>query len=111
MQVKSSRLGVATYLVPDGPVVGEALPVLEATVAETRTAGAVEIVIDLRQVAALDSRALEYLLDLSTELRQQGGSVRLAHPTAVVKEVLAITGLDATIPVFADIESAGRSFL
>jgi anti-sigma B factor antagonist len=111
MRVKTNRLGVATYLTPDGALIEDQLPVLAESVADARARGAPELVVDLRQVPYIDSKGLEYLLDLATELRQAGGSLRLANPTAICKDVFAITGLDQTIPVFEDLESAGQSFL
>jgi len=111
VQVRTSRLGVATYLAPDGPLTRETLAALEAGVAEARAKGAVDLVVDLRRVPFADSRALEYLLDLSAELRRKDGSLRLANPGEICRDILAVTGLDQSIPVFADLESAGGSFL
>ena len=111
MQVKTTELGVATYLAPDGALVEKILPTLEKSAQAARAKGALNLVIDLRQVPAFDSPGLEFLLDLSDSLRDAGGSLRLAAPNALCAEVLAITRLAQSIPVFEDIESAGRSFL
>ncbi len=111
MQVKTSRLGVATYLAPDGALTAESVADLAAGAADARARGATDFVIDLRQVPHLDSRGLECLLDLADELRQAGGSLRLANPGKVVQDTLSITAVDQSIPVFGDLESAGGSFL
>ena len=111
MQVRRSELGVAVYLAPDGPLVENNLPVLRESIPPFSSDGPLHIVIDLRQVALFDSVALEYLLDLSTEMRDAGGSLAFANATSVCRDVLAATRLSETIPVFEDLESAGRSFL
>ncbi len=111
MQVRSNRLGVATYLTPDGALVEENLTDLEKEVQAARAAGASNLVVDLHRVTFCDSPSLEYLLDLCTSLREEGGSLRLAAAQSTTKEVLTITRLDQSIPVYDDLESAGRSFL
>ena len=70
-----------------------------------------DVTIDAWVVAFCDSAGLELLVDLATELRDEGGSLQLANPNPLCREVLAITRLDETIPIHEDLESAGRSFL
>ena len=111
MKVRSSKLGVATYLTPDEAVVEETIEALRDSVQEARAAGSTNVVFDLHLVPFMDSVGLEYLADLSTTLREEGGSLRLAGVTPAIKDVLAITRLDQTIPIYEDLESAGRSFL
>lgn len=111
MQVRTRRLGVATYLAPDGPLTADTFAALSAAAIDARARGASDLVVDLGQVPFLDSRCLEGLLDLSDELRAAGGSLRLANPGRTCQDILAITSIDQSIPVFADLESAGGSFL
>ncbi len=111
MQVKTNKLGVASYLSPDGALLEDNLETLAAAVAREREAGAANLVIDLRRVAFADSAALEFVVDLAASLREAGGSLRLAGPSQVMRDVLAITRVDQSISVYEDIESAGRSLL
>ncbi len=111
MKVKTTKLGVAAYLAPDGTLIEESLPSLADAVRLERESGTTDLVIDLRRVSFLDSAALEFILDLAATLRESGGSLRLAGPSQVTRDVLAITRVDQSISVFDDIESAGRSFL
>jgi len=111
MQVRKSELGVAVYLAPDGPLIEDNLPALRESVPLISPDGPVHIVIDLKRVPLFDSALLEYLFDLSTELREAGGSLSFANATSVCRDVLGATRLSETIPVFEDLESAGRSFL
>jgi anti-anti-sigma factor len=111
MQVRTTRLGTATYLALDGPLVEGALSDLETAVRQARAAGAAHLVFDLRHVPLCDSRGLEFLADLSASLHAAGGSLRLAQPVPLCREIFAITRLDETIPVHEDLAGAARSFL
>ncbi|MCK4305105.1 MAG: STAS domain-containing protein [Candidatus Eisenbacteria sp.] len=111
MQVKTKRLGVATYLTPDGPLIEENLASLDECVQAARAHAPANLVIDLHLVPFFDSSGLEYVLDLATSLQETGGSLRLAGASSICRDVLEITRLDQAISVFEDLESAGRSFL
>ena len=111
MQVRTSKLGVAHYLTPEGALVQENLPALAARIQELRAGGASKLVVDLRHVPFFDSAGLEFLLDLASALREADGSLRLANPNPLCREVLTLTGLDASIPVHENLASAGSSFL
>ena len=67
--------------------------------------------IDFRNVPLIDSKGLEFLLDLANRLRESGGSLRIANVNELCKEILAITELDQVIAVYEDLDGAGRSFL
>lgn len=111
MQVKTTRLGVATYLAPDGALTEESLPDLEAAVRQARAVGAAQLVFDLSRVPCCDSRGLEFIADLAESLRVAGGALHLVQPVPLCAQIFAITRLDATIPIHPDLASAARSFL
>jgi len=111
MRVKTKEMGAATYLSPDGALVEENLESMRES-ARTAAGGAgTNLVIDCRRVPFIDSRGLEFLQELSTEMRDSGGTLRLANVSDACKDILALTRLDQVIPVYEDIENAGRSFL
>jgi len=111
MQVKTTRLGVATYLAPDGALTEENLPDLEAAVHQARAGAATQLVLDLSRVPCCDSRGLEFLADLAESLRALGGALHLVQPVPLCQQIFAITRLDSTIPIHEDLASAARSFL
>lgn len=111
MTVRKTRLGVAIYLTPDGALVAETLPAFQEAVGETQGNGDANIVVDMKRVPFIDSDGLEYLWDLATNLGTQGGSLRIACVNQTCKDILRITRVDQTIPVYDDLETAGRSFL
>ncbi len=111
MDIKTIKMGMAMYLTPDGPLTDESVAVLRSTVDQVKAEGLINLVIDLRQVTLITSQGLEYLLDLRSELSKASGSLRLASPNAVCSDILTMTKLNQSIPVFDDLKSAGRSFL
>jgi anti-anti-sigma factor len=64
------------------------------------------IVVDMMQVSFLSSLGVRLLLSNAKALKQRGGRMVIARPQPHVEEVLKIVGMDALIPVHADVESA-----
>jgi anti-sigma B factor antagonist len=64
------------------------------------------IVVDLSQVSFLASIGMRTLLTCAKALALRGGHMALAAPQTLVEEVLRLAGIDALIPVYADIGSA-----
>ena len=111
MQIRSSKLGVAVYIAPDAALIEETLPAFKAAIAENSGEGHFHLVVNMHQVNYIDSCCLEYLSDLASELRLGGGSLRIAGPNPLCSDILHITRIDELVHVYADIESAGRSFM
>lgn len=111
MKVKTTQLGVAVYLAPDSAIVADHLERLEESVRAGGGEGPTNIVLDFKNVPVVDSKGLEFLLELAHRLRANGGSLRLANVNDLCREALAITELDQVIPVYEDLDGAGRSFL
>jgi len=99
------------YLSPESSLTDESLDDLKNSVQQAQNDGSVNLVIDFKQVRFISSQNLEFLSDLALELRQSSGSLRLADVNTICSDILTMTKLDQNIPVFEDIESAGRSFL
>lgn len=68
-------------------------------------------VISMREVAYLDSRALEGLLDAADELHGRSGRLKLVSVTPTCREILELTGVSDHFQFFENIEDAVRSFL
>lgn len=72
--------------------------------------GQPHVVLDLARVPYVDSRGLELLLELRDRCVSRGGSLKLAGPNALCKDVLRITRLHREFDVFDDAVSAAGSF-
>ncbi len=97
-EVSRSRVGVATYLAPDGALdEEERVDALAGAIDSCVTSGELEVVVDLTAAATVGSRGLEVLLDAQAALARPGGELRIAGANASVREVLRITGADRQI--------------
>ncbi len=73
--------------------------------------GPPHLVLDLKNIAVIDSAGLELLLDAQEKYQRWGGSLKLANPGSVCREVLNVTGVGARFEIFPDTGSAVRSFV
>jgi anti-anti-sigma factor len=64
------------------------------------------IVVDLSRVLFLASIGIRTLVSSAKALVRRGGRMVLASPQPMVEEVLRTAGIDAYIPIYADLESA-----
>ena len=94
MDVTVSKLGVVTYLTPQGALVRENLTEFESCIRVAESDGPANIVIDMENAGALDSKGLELLLDLNSRLNDSGGSLRLSGLNKDCRDILALTRLD-----------------
>ena len=65
---------------------------------------------DLQGVPLLDSQGLELLLDVQDRCGQRGGSLHLAAPAILCRDILVVTGVVEHFAVFDDVLSAVGSF-
>lgn len=104
------RLGAWTVV----PVVGDldfasAPELAEALRAVTGdTAGPHRVVVDLHDVAYMDSTGLRILLGMARDLRENGGALRLAGPGDLVVRLLDVTQVAPLLPAYADVAAACR---
>ena len=97
-EVTRTKVGVTTYLVPDGALseaqrVADLREQLDGCIAENE----LRIVLDLAGVSGINSEALELLLDTQDRLRRVGGELQMANANAVVRDVLYLTGCASTV--------------
>ncbi len=74
-------------------------PQVDAALNELVERGDVQVTIELGQVRFLDSTGLRVLVGGTRRLRDAGGSLTLANPTAMISRVLEITRLDEALHV------------
>jgi anti-sigma B factor antagonist len=58
-----------------------------------------ELVIDLSQVTFMDSAALQLLITLNDEAREDGWTLRLLRPSEGPRALFRLTGLDKHLPL------------
>ena len=72
--------------------------------------GQPRIVVDLIDIALVDSAGLELLLDLRDRAQRYGGAVHLSGPNPLCRDILQATGLASEFAIFDDLNSSVGSF-
>lgn len=99
-EITRSRVGVNTYLAPQGSL-ADALT-LEKLQQEVETSiqnSENQLIIDLNNVPTLSSQVLEFLLTWQDQLLPKGGSLTIVNANQVNLEVLKITELSSYINI------------
>ena len=81
-------------------------PVLRQAIVDQVEAGVKHLVINLVRVEYLDSTGLGILIGGVKRLKEQGGSLRLAGPSARITRIFEITGLNKIFDVFTNEQEA-----
>jgi anti-sigma B factor antagonist len=83
---------------------------LRETVRQLAEAGDTKVLLNLADVAFMDSTGLGALAAAAELLRGRGGQLRIVNATGPVRHVFQITRLNKIFPDFADEEAALASF-
>jgi anti-sigma B factor antagonist len=89
---------------------GDAVDRLRATFDDLAGAGTNFYVMDLADVAMLDSSGIGLLVQYLTNFKQRGGSMKLLNPSPFAVRTLKMIGLLKLFEVFDDPEAAFASF-
>ena len=68
--------------------------------------GTRRMILDLGDLAFMDSTGMQVLLSVHTVLSVRGGTMALVSPQPVVARILERTGADQYIPVYGSLEDA-----
>ncbi len=104
--IERSALGSAVILAPAGSLTSETCSALSDALETAATGPQPTIVIDGRQVGAMDSEALEALIDWHHRLRDADGGLKLANLNDVCVDILMVTRLVHVLDVCEDISQA-----
>ncbi len=98
-----ARIGITSHLTPRGSLnEPETIEQLRDAIEECVQARETQLVIDCPAVHAVNSVALEMLLDMQDRLLRLGGWLKVAGVTPLVREVFRITGFDQYVVVADD---------
>ncbi len=111
MQFKMSETAGISVIEVEGNILGGAdASQLNDIVHKLIKEGKKNFVISLRSVDLINSSGLGILISNLTNVKNNGGDMRLAELTDKVKQVLTITKLSSVFKVFASIDEAVKSF-
>ena len=106
-----SRQGVIDVVSGRQPLNRDSTDKVRELLDESLTTGQPRIVVNLDEIPLIDSAGLELLLDVRDDCRQRGGTLQLAAPNPLCRDILHLTGLDQQIDVYDDVLSAVGSFV
>lgn len=89
---------------------GEPVDRLRATVEDLLGGGDNRLILDLGELATMDSSGIGLLSRLLTSAKQFGGSLKLVNPSKFVVQTLKLVGLLNLFEVFPDVPAAVTSF-
>jgi len=89
---------------------GEAVDKMRQAFDDLTNAGATHFVVDLADVAMIDSSGIGLLVRCLTAAKQRGGSLKLLKPSKFALQTLRMIGLLGLFEVFDDQEQAVASF-
>ncbi|WP_198117459.1 ATPase, T2SS/T4P/T4SS family [Massilia rhizosphaerae] len=92
--VTRTRIGALVYLAPSGALVTrESVAALAEAIDDSVAQHQVAIVLDLGKVQVLSGHALDLFVHAGARLAALGGWLRLAYPSPLLLDVLAVTGV------------------
>lgn len=95
-----------TVIATEGRVDTVTAPKFEEYCNAAIDAGARRVVIDFTNVAYISSAGLSSVLGVAKSAARAGGTFAIVGLSGMVKEIFAISGFDAIVPVKADLEEA-----
>ena len=97
-------------LKPTGRLNMVAAPALKSLIEETVAEGRPRVVIDLTEVAFIDSSGLGALIGGLKATRRAGGDLRIAHVPEQVMTVLRLTNLDRVLGAHPSVADASHDW-
>jgi anti-sigma B factor antagonist len=89
---------------------GEPVERLRETMTDLLSSGENRLVLDLEELATMDSSGIGLLSRFLTSTKQQGGSLKLVNPSKFVVQTLKLVGLLNLFEIFPDTQAAAASF-
>jgi len=105
-----SKQGSVFVLAGNEPLTRDHIGDLVAVSGQCFNQGQPKIVLSLQEMPLIDSAGLELLLDLRDRCQQRGGTLHLAAPSALCREILSATQLAREFAIFDDVLTAVGSF-
>ena len=108
---RESRQGAIKVISGSVPLSGDNLDFLRTAVEQSLAEGQPRAVLDLREVALIDSAGLNCLLDVLELFEGRAGVLKLAAPNPLCADILSVTGVGDYFETFQDVNSAVGSFI
>jgi anti-anti-sigma factor len=111
MKVQTQQRGAVTVIRPDGPLVAADAEEFRQRLTDEIRQNLGRVVLDASAVPFVDSKGLESLVDVTSELAQSGKALKICSLSDTLSEVMELAGVSAEFEHFDDVIGAVRSFL
>jgi anti-anti-sigma factor len=106
-----TKNGAVNVIRVEGPITTENANGLCEFVDGTFSIGQPMTVIDLNGVPLIDSAGVEALCEVNEQHTCRGGQLKLAHPQALITDILNVTGVADQFDSHQDVPTAVGAFL
>ncbi|MFI4872274.1 MAG: STAS domain-containing protein [Phycisphaerales bacterium JB058] len=110
MNIDTQQQAAVTVLTPRGPLLASDADEVGTAVKNALASNLGRVVLDVSKIPYTDSRGLEMIHSIGTELVSAGRVFKLAGANETMREVLALTEVGALCEQFDDVTTAVRSF-
>lgn len=110
MNMPCSKIGFVNIIAPQFPMVEENIERLQHKADSFFQKGETKILIDFSRIPQIDSRGLEFLLDLIEEAKEKRGSIKLCKVNLLCNDIFTATRMTTFLEIYKDPEEAARSF-
>jgi anti-sigma B factor antagonist len=108
---RRTRQGAINIVAGNSPLNAESSEYLANAMEQCFGEGAPSIVLDMSEIPLLDSAGLESLLAIQESIEARSGTIKLAGPNALCRDILSVTGLANHFEIHREVKSAVGSFL
>jgi anti-anti-sigma factor len=108
---KRKKQGAVNVVTGNVPLTGEHAQALSLCLAECLVDGQPKAVLEMQSVPLIDSAGLELLLDMQDQFERRAGTLKLAAPSPLCRDILAVTGVANRFEMYREVKSAIGSFV
>ncbi|MEE8430130.1 MAG: STAS domain-containing protein [Candidatus Desulfatibia sp.] len=109
-KISIKKVGVSRVVAPGESLTYQNCKELEDLVKGLVSQNQTRIILDCKNTPFIDSKGLELLLQLHTELKNRGGAIKITGLNAVCRDILLSTRLINVFFVYEDIAEGLRSY-
>jgi anti-sigma B factor antagonist len=111
MQVILGKEGAVTMVKPMGPITASEMEELESRFNVLSRDWTKRVVLNLSEVAFIDSAGLEFLVRHNREFSERGLKLKLSGLSEITEKIMSLTRLIQRFEIYPDTSTAVRSFL
>jgi anti-anti-sigma factor len=111
MQVIMGKEGAVIVVKPMGPITASEMDEIESRLNELSRDWSKRVVLNMSEVAFIDSAGLELILRHNREFAERGLKLKLCGLSEITEKIFSLTRMIQRFEIFPDTSSAVRSFL